>query len=222
MKKFIIFLIALFVTTFANAQIILEHTFEGWVTISANVYGDSYHYIQSPYYYVFEFPKNYPIVPEPSGTHQRFASKAGNKSTVKLYNTDDFSLYKAIDIEETTATSLSLVSRNILSTDNKICFCLTDYYEEQSYIYNEDGKLVATIKGVSPCIVKVNDKYMLILHGEQEDYTYIYSLPGNGETDVESVSSSPICSYSHKIARDGHILIETKTNTYSMQGQEVR
>jgi len=223
MRKSIFILAILFASTCANAQIILEHTFEGWATISTNVYGDSYHYIQAPYYYVFKYPKNEPSVPEPSDGAPERLQKASGNSTVMLYNIDDFSLYKAIEIEGTTATGLCLVSRNILSTDNKVCFCLSDYNEEQSYIYNEDGNLVATLKGISPTIVEVEDRYMLILHGEQQNYTYIYSLPGNGEesTDI-STPVAPRKSSTRKITRNGHVLLDTGANTYTIQGQQLQ
>lgn len=222
MKKSIFILAALFVSTLAYAQITLEHTFEGWVNISANAFGDNYHFIQSPYYYVFDTPKNEPNVPEPVGGAPKRLNKASGKSTVKLYNIDDFSLYKAIEIERTTASVISLVSRNILSTDNKICFCLVDYYDEQSYIYNEDAELIATLKGISPALVKVDDRYVLILHGEKEDYTNIYSLPGNGETDLEQVSSPSRSSAARKISRNGQVLVQTDNNTYSMHGQQLQ
>lgn len=220
MKKSIFILAILFASTCANAQIILEHTFEGWATISTNVYGDSYHYIQAPYYYVFKYPKNEPSVPEPSDGAPERLQKASGNSTVMLYNIDDFSLYKTIEIEGTTASVISLVSRNILSTDNKICFCLVDYYDEQSYIYNEDAELIATLKGISPALVKVDDRYVLILHGEKEDYTNIYSLPGNGESDLEQVSSPSRSSAARKISRNGQVLVQTDNNTYSMHGQQ--
>ena len=50
----------------------------------------------------------------------------------------------------------------------------------------------------------------------------IYSLPGNGEVSTEiSAPSSPKRS-ARKIARGGHVLVETETSTYTLQGAEVK
>lgn len=54
-----------------------------------------------------------------------------------------------------------------------------------------------------------------------QNYTYIYSLPGNGMATGISTPSSPKRS-ARKIARDGQVLIETEANIYTMQGQEVK
>jgi len=51
--------------------------------------------------------------------------------------------------------------------------------------------------------------------------TYIYSLPGNGESNVEQVSS-PSRSSVRKFTRIGQVLVQTDNNTYSIQGQEIR
>lgn len=214
MKKFTFFLAVLFSATFANAQITLEHTFDGWVTISTDLYGDIYHYIQSPYFYDME--------------------PGDNSSTIKivnLYDIEDFSLYKSVSIQMSGGYSVALVSRNILSTDGKVCFMLFSQYQDPespgrySFIYDEDGRQIATVKGDSPSLVKVNEKYILMTRDEIGDAhkTYIYSVPGNGEPSTDVVAPvSPKRSSARKIARDGQVLVETETSTYTMRGQEIK
>jgi hypothetical protein len=148
MKKSFFILAALIVATFVNAQITLEKTLDGFYTISTNFAGDLYLYEQSPYFYNLQNQENKPAGPnEPSQGAPRRAN-ADNKCVINLYEVDDFSLYKTIEIENVTGASVCLVSKNILSTDNKVCFCITgDYNDHQSYIYNEDGQLISTIKG---------------------------------------------------------------------------
>ena len=224
MKKSIFILAALLAATFANAQITLEKTLDGFYTISANYdEGIFDHYVQSPYFYNTQIQKNEPSVPhEPIQGAPRRAN-ASNKCVLNLYDVDDFSLYKTIEIENVTGSYVCLVSKNILSTDNKVCFCIPGGYgTNQSYIYNEDGQLVATINGdgnFPPSLLKVNDRYLLICRDYEK--TYIYSVPGNGEAQAVSTPSSPKRS-ARKIARDGQVLVQTDNNTYTLTGAEVK
>lgn len=224
MKKSIFILAALFAAMFVNAQITLEATLDGFYTISANYTGDIYHYEQSPYIYNLKIETNSPSVPnEPIQGAPRRAN-ASNKCVLNLYDVDDFSLYKTIEIENVTGSYVCLVSKNILSTDNKVCFCIPGGYgTNQSYIYNEDGQLVATINGdgnIPPTLLKVNDRYLLISRDTYEK-TYIYSVPGNGEAQAISTPSSPMRS-ARKIAREGQVLVQTDNNTYTLTGAEVK
>lgn len=207
MKKSIFILAALFAATFANAQITLEHTFNTFVySSSAKYIRGQVLYTQSPYLFNYEADDN------------------GN-ITINLFNTDDFSLYKTTNIHLNISKQFLLyhVSRNILTTDNKTCFIVTASYGcDKSYIYDEDGQLVETINGIDPELYKVNDQYLLLtyLHSE-ERFTYVYSLPGNGEAQEVSTPSSPKRN-ARKVAREGRVLVETGSNTYTLQGQEVK
>ena len=224
MKKSIFILATLFAATAAYAQITLEKTLDGFYTISANYdEGIFDHYVQSPYFYNTQIQKNEPSVPnEPIQGAPRRAN-ASNKCVLNLYDVDDFSLYKTIESENVTGSYVCLVSKNILSTDNKVCFCIPGGYgTNQSYIYNEDGQLVATINGdgnFPPSLLKVNDRYLLICRDYEK--TYIYSVPGNGEAQAVSTPSSPKRS-ARKIAREGQVLVQTGNNTYTLTGAEVK
>ncbi len=221
MKKSIFILATLFAATLANAQIVLKHTFDGWITISADFYGDCYHYVQAPYFYNLTFPTASPIEPEdpPMNMQLRSDKKLNeNKCVLNLYDIEDFSLYKTIEIDNTSGSTVCLVSRNILSTDDKVCFCIMG--EEQSEIYNEDGELIATIKGNNPALVEVNDKYLLISR-QENDKTYIYSVPGNGELANVSKVSAPRYN-TRKYLHDNQVLFDSNERTYNMQGQQVK
>lgn len=215
MKKSIFILAALFAATFANAQITLEHTFNTGVYGSSEIYiRGQVLYTQSPYLFNFEADDN------------------GN-ITINLFNTDDFSLYKTTNIHLNISKQFLLyhVSRNILTTDNKTCFIVTASYGcDKSYIYDEDGQLVETINGIDPKLYKVNDQYLLLTYLYSEEgylwsgegsLTYVYSLPGNGETQEVSTPSSPKRN-ARKVAHEGRVLVETGSNTYTLQGQEVK
>lgn len=205
MRKSIFILAALFAAMFANAQITLEKTFDGWYTISADLYGDMYHYIQSPYFY---------------SNNPRYEN---GSVIVDLYNPEDFTLYKSISINLGEGYAVTSVSKNILTTDGKICFSLFHHQDSKTFIYNEDGQLIASLSGESPSIVKVDTKYLLITREQTFDgnKTYIYSLPGNGEAQDIVTPSSPKYS-ARKIAREGLVLVETENNTYTLRGQEVK
>ncbi len=208
MKKSIFILAALFAATFANAQITLLHTFNTDVYGSPETYlRGQVLYTQSPYLFNFEADDN------------------GNM-TINLFNTDDFSLYKTTNIHLNISKRFLLyhVSRNILTTDNKTCFIVTVSYEsDKSYIYDEDGQLVETLNGINPELYKVNDQYLLLtyLPVEEGALTNVYSLPGNGEALEVSTPSSPKRN-ARKVAREGRVLVETGSNTYTLQGQEVK
>ncbi len=117
----------------------------------------------------------------------------------------------------------ALVSRNIFTTDNKVCF-ITVTGDGKQGIYNEDGQLVQLIKeggrDYMPYMIHVNDKYLLLLQGYND--AYIYSLPGDGEaTDVDEVSA-PRRNNARKYINNDQVLIDSNDRTYTIQGQEVK
>ena len=210
MKKSIFILAALFAATFANAQITLLHTFESWATISVNPYADMYGYdIGAPYFYDMTIAQD---------------------GIVKLYNIDDFSVYKAVQTPHVGSNfACYLVSRNILTTDNKVCFALSNEGDGSNniYIYNEDEQLIATVKSQKPSLVMVEDRYYLITHGYtyteegQKFYTNVYSVPGNGESG-EDVSAPIVPRNSRKVIKKDQVVVENADKTYTLQGQEVK
>ena len=221
MKKSIFIFAALFAATFANAQIYLEATFIGRVK--------EYFDVTDYYFDCGKLPIIY------------------GDSLVELYN-DDMTLYKTIRFTSssvqtikraTTATKggpsygTYLFSRNIFTTDGKVAFI--KWSSDKVVVYDEDKTLLATIpiedNYPDMGLFSVNGKWKLIIQESRwseitytSTYTtYIYSLPGNGDTQAISTLSSPKRSSSaRKIARDGQVLVETNTSTYTLTGQEVK
>ncbi len=199
MKKYIIVLTILLTATYANAQITLLHTFNSAVFGSGNrLYNLDGLYIQSPYLFSVN------------------VERGANITTISLYNPDDFSLYKTVNIQAI-GTPIH-VSKNILTTDNQVCFILLDP-NGGFYVYNEDAQSLATLNGNYLEYYEVNNQYYLITSDGSS--TWIYSVPGTGEaTDVET-SSVPQRS-ARKMLKQDQVLIESNDKTYTIQGQEVR
>lgn len=209
MKKSIFILAVLFLTTIANAQITLEHTFDGWVKISQDI-------IVS-------------LADEPfSG---EFITDKNN-GVITIYDANNMSVLKAI----TTNGEVKFLSRGIFTTDSKFAYILMIRDENASdinsrlhyYIYDENGAVLADLgtaayqEGTS-CIFKVGDTYKLLLHkclsGSYQ--AEVYSLPGNGEvTDVNEVSAPR--RNTRKYINNDQVLIDSNDRTYTVQGNEVK
>ena len=213
MKKSIFMLVALFAATFANAQITLLRSFEGGINISINgsEFGSSYskpsyEYMEAPYFYESDQDSN------------------NDGLIVNLYEKTDLSLYKSVHITNIGDCGLAeLVSRNIFTTDNKVCFMVMTG-DGKLCIYNEDGQLVITLLedgyGYNSCIVHVNGKYLLIVSKSYGQGSYIYSLPGNGE--AQDIETPAVPRKARKVLKKDQILVENADKTYTLQGQEVK
>lgn len=221
MKKFTFILAALFAATFANAQITLEHTFEGKVLIQTGATDYTQVYTgfgNAPYYFSY---KEFDL-----------------SMQVQLYDLDTYTLYKTVNHPLPTKTGsnfrncyIAYVTKDIFTTDGKVAFilmCRSEESDDFCKVIDEDGNVVATLNpGIAYVFVtKINDSYKLVAQdwdsNENPAHTFIYSLPGNGEPNTNiSTPSSPKRS-ARKIARDGQVLIETDTNTYTLQGTEVK
>ena len=208
MKKSIFILTALFAATFANAQITLLHIFESNVSVTVNPYASIYGYnIEAPYFYESDQDSN-------------------NEGLIlNLYEKDDFSLYKSVHITNIGDCGLAeLVSRNIFTTDNKVCFTVTTG-DGKLCIYNEDGQLVETLLeggyGYNSYIVSVDGKYLLIVSKSYGQGARIYSLPGNGEAQDVETPSAPRKS-ARKVLKKDQVYIESPDHIYDTQGKMVR
>lgn len=216
MKKTIFILAALFAATLANAQITLVKTLPGAAFATANIsigtngFTPHYGYLESPYLYT--------------------CSRSSNQHscTICLYDKQSLELYKSFTLEkEDTFWFFSygcIVTKNILTTEGKTCICIPGVQNNQcvTCVYDEDGVLVQTLNGICPHIFLMDGGYFLTTFDSWPEVqeTYVYSLPGNGEPQAIS-NPSPKRS-ARKIARDGQVLVETDTNTYTLQGAEVK
>ena len=93
---------------------------------------------------------------------------------------------------------LLLVTRNIFTTDNRLCYVTIKLNSYEAIIYDEMGEIIYTIPNVYDdypvYIRKINNKYKLIVPVKDSSSntidTQIYSCPGNGETTT-SVENIP-------------------------------
>lgn len=221
MKKFTLIMTALFAATFANAQIYLEATFPG-------------HFL--PYYDVSDFYFDCGKLPITYGD-----------TLAELYN-DDMTLYKTIRFAPSSAQAIKraptatkggpsygmyLFCRNIFTTDGKVAFL--KWSSDNIAIYDEDKTLLATISVNDNYpdmgLFSVNGKWKLIIQTSQwsditytSTYTtYVYALPGNGDTsEGVSTPSAPRKSSARKYLRNDQVLVENADHTYTLTGQEVR
>ena len=222
MKKFTFIIAALFVANLLNAQIYLEKT----------VYGRMSNWLSMDDYY-FDCGK-LPIV--------------YGDTLVELYN-DDMTLYKTVHFAPSNASNNSakrspsaykggpmsgmyLFAKNVYTTDGKIAF--VRWSNSHLSIYDEDGQMIFDIQDMddSTCgIFPVNGKWKLVLQKDEWNMetlsssytTYIYSLPGNGDTsEGVSTPSAPRKSSARKYLRNDQVLVENADHTYTLTGQEVR
>ena len=167
MKKILLGLVMLITAATMNAQIELEHVFEG----------------SNECYKKYEFTSY--------GVDDLIFIR-GNDDKLYVYNAD-FSFYGAYDAGD-------LVTRNIFTIDNKICFVKKENDYKKITIFDENNKIVNELKlderltEIEYCVAKIGNQYKFMITGwidggSSNQVTYIYSCPGNGETttSVENV-----------------------------------
>jgi hypothetical protein len=216
MKKSIFIFAALFAATFANAQITLEHTFNGdlypWTfTLSG--------FPQAQYVY---------------GDLFFSAQKANDNYLITIYDANDFEVITSFICDN----SLRFIAaRGYFSTSNEVMVLLPQnnhlvLYSESGELVQELGDITISKTGLYPQIIRMSDgtcKLYILSGGDdwnletqtQDPFvTRIYSLPGNGE--AQAVSTPAPKKNARKIAREGQVLVETDTNTFDLRGQEVK
>lgn len=220
MKKSIFILAALFTATFANAQIILEHTFDHEISAGWGIAAFSVGYFGSDCRTIGNY----------------LCEKDEVNQKLYIYDANDCSLLKTITTEE--GTNYFFISRGIFTSDNSwsyVTFKKTTTkawdigYEACNYYYEikiqlEDGSVIATLSTQTFCedyvtLLKVGNGYKLVVEKNKKfDY---YSLPGNGEvTDISEVSAPR--RNARKYINYDQVLIDNNKRTYTVQGMEVR
>ncbi|MBP5476770.1 MAG: hypothetical protein J6Y00_03700 [Paludibacteraceae bacterium] len=220
-KKSIFIFAALFAATFANAQITLEHTFDGVVEIAcrSNPFeSDSNPMVQSACYY----------------------SHSSDNHTLKLYDIDTYNLLKTYTYTLPSVSypmvDITLITKGYFTTDGKIAFIMTFQNEVTSdkssnfcRIIDEDGNIVydfnnAAVEYIS--LIKVGDDYKLVLtegkYFTKTPKTYVYSLPGNGDISTDIPAPSSPKRSARKMARDGQVVVETENSIYTLTGTEIK
>ena len=217
MKKFTFVLAALIVATFANAEITLNYTSDGFeegrptLEILTNGGPETPSIVAPYFYYYYETGFYY------------------ENDTLKLYNPATFALYKTIALPGKFNEKIYYISRNIFTLDGKVAFIYDGKIidEDNNVIYDFSTDYETPELHISFCqLVKINGAYKLIVN-ISDNYggskgEYIYTLPGNGDTSTEINYPSSPKRVAHKIVREGQVLVKTETRTYDLRGQEVK
>ena len=220
MKKSIFILAALCAATFANAQITLEKTYNGALYpftytnsgfLQKYIYGDLYiEYLQD-----YQNPsEDYTIV-----IHDAYSYDELTRFTTPKGKNGWF-----------------ITTRGYFSNSNEVITLLSQnghlvLISESGELFQDLGEFDIDNVVEMPQILTLSDrscKLWFIVRGGYNDVTgekifstYIYSLPGNGKVQSVSTPSSPKRS-ARKIAREGQVLVETESNTFTLQGQEMK
>lgn len=166
--------------------------------------------------------------------------KQGSQVSIKLYNLSGAFIqeYKTININkvaEGNEFQVEHLSKNYFTTDGKICFLYHEYsgsypnfVVEKCQIIDEDGNVVYNIAEKpfyeGSAVYNIGGTYYLVLNGLlSTEKSYIYALPGNGDSGqgLES-ASAPRKSSARKYLRQDQVLIENSDHTYTVTGQEVK
>ena len=218
MKKFTFIFAALLAATFANAQITLEHT----TTLPLDQCSVTYPNLDGHDSPGFNILGDLLLI---------WNRRTGEESILDLHT------YSTIVLPAVPSNGERwYIAKGYFTNDSRICYLVwtatealknTENYEHL-YLYDEQGILVQDLGGgrYINCgfILLQGGKYKFFIgrsHMNDTTDLEIYSLPGNGEAQAFSTPSSPKHS-ARKIARDGQVLVETDTNTYTLQGAEVK
>lgn len=213
MRKITFILAALFAANFANAQITLEHTFEG------NVQPQTYSF--------------------PDFENTYFIQQNTAEQKVIIYNTD-FTLYKTANISLPDGYNFNTIMLSLYNifSPNKLGFVVSAIKPGNQNtqlwfgVFDEDGVLLKDLGYAysnSFMLCEINNTFYLLVSKmsiNTTDYTTsyektdVYSLPGNG--DAQTLNSLHLQKhFARKIIRDNQMLIETETNTYTLRGEEI-
>ena len=214
MKKSIFILAALFAATFANAQIIRVGEIAGRLKM---------------------FTNNMTV-----GNILYSEIDQGSQVLIKLYNLSGAYIqeYKTITLNKQTASNsydIGHLSRNYFTTDGKICFLYHEYsgtyyldrVVEKCQVIDEDGNVVYDIPEKPFCdetqVYNINGAYYLVIPDiSVTERSYIYSLPGNGESGQGVESPSAPRKAARKVLKKDQVLVENADKTYTLNGQEVK
>lgn len=231
MKKSIFILAALFAATMLNAQITLEHTFEGEISFSDNIeWYDSY------------------------GNFIRANQNEDNGQLIRLYNADDYSLIGEIPgnyYDGNINHDVDKFTQGIYTTSNVIAYLYVersfDYFDSSAWtntdthiwIKDMNGNIIAdlgycqSLEG-SDIYRMPQGQFKLVLKKSFVEYTEgeiypnyhriseIYSLPGSGID--QGFSDAPLMRHKNtrKYLHNDQVRIENADHIYTLSGQEVK
>ena len=241
MKKIFFIFITLICITFMPVQaqpIVLDFVYDGLLTISSHpltmdFMGEEQHMLENESPYIIGIKQHETTVDvyedwDGDGIDEPH-TKGIIADSMYFYNKEDFSLYKALQIND--LSWISSVAKGIYTSDkNLTCFVAqvssscTGENCSGVFILDENGVQIAKLDidnhVIKTEIVKVGNNYKLFVSCKEER-TYVYSIGGNN--DAVSVNKASVSSSSaRKIAQDGQILVQTETNTYTITGSEIK
>lgn len=223
MKKITFILAAIFAATVANAQIELVQTYNimnesGYTQICTNGDFDKYN---------MNLPCPFLIK----------RSWTDNLQTLQFINPSDFSVYKSKSFNFSTEEFSHIVgiAYDVFAED-KLAFIIeigetSGTIGTHYKIIDEDENVLLNFSSRGNSfwkVVKLGSQwylYTLAYVSSTEGATQIYTLPGDGSLPDKASSVSNLSSPKHsarKVLRDGQVLVETETNTYTLQGIEVK
>ena len=205
MKKSIFILAALWAATIANAQITLEATYP-----NSYLFGSNYSSLSSTFTIYGDI---------------FFEYNANGYKLIDAYSLDEITTLP-------TTSSWFVAAQGYFSNADEVII-VTDYNNHIALL-SETGSVIQDLGEIPlsdpsyyqcyPEIKRLSDnscKLILTFYaGSNGVLSQVYSIPGNGVATEISTPSSPKRS-AQKIARDGQVLVETETNTYTLQGSEV-
>lgn len=217
MKKSIFVLATLFVATFANAQITLEHT----MTVPTDDYNIVFPNIDG------HTDPSFSLLGDIIYFKNR---KNGEESILDLHT------YSTTVLPTITDGEIWYIAKNYFTLDNRICFIVwkkngelqnTDE-QEHLYLYDQNGVIVQDLGSGRWCTCGFfplsNGQFMFRIGRVHMDGTTdieFYSLPGNGAAqDISNVSAPR--SNARKYLHKDQVLIDSNDKTYTLQGHEVK
>ena len=243
MKKISFIFITLICITFMPVQaqpIVLDFVYDGLLTISSHplttdFMGKGQHMLENESPYIIGIKQG------ESGTTVVYEdwdgdgidephTKGISADSMYFYNKEDFSLYKALQIND--FSWISSVAKGIYTSDkNLTCFVAqvssscTGENCSGIFILDENGVQIAKLDidnhVIKTEIVKVGNNYKLFVSCKEER-TYVYSIGGSND-DAVSVNKASVSSSSvRKIAQDGQVLVQTETKTYTLTGSKIK
>ncbi len=163
MKKILLGLVMLLTTATMNAQIELEHVFDGtmrdYETVDKSIWVDNMYVVENL-----------------------------NGSSIDVYNAD-FSHRANFNINFSKEWGQYIVAQNIFTSDGALC--VINPHAKVISIFHENGTVLQNISLEDDdywyFITKIGSDYKFVVRTSSK--TYIYSCPGNGETttSVENV-----------------------------------
>ena len=159
MKKILLGLVMLLTAATMNAQIELEHVFDGYGLVNN---------------------------PDIEPFHVKSVYMVQNGNSIEIFNAD-FS--HRVTLDNVDAWNGGMIAENIFTNDGTICYITPNSDRNGYLLINETGSIISIIHYGMLALKKVGEQYKLFVMDEEGGKTYVYSCPGNGEvtTSVENV-----------------------------------